>query len=147
MYREQLPMLGISQAKLASHWMALFVAIRRCSPKLSLRSNFTPRYLILLLHVTSYSRSTIFGYLKDLLSVASKASVFSEPISRLLLSNKRFIRHKLSLILSSRILTSLAANTTSGSSAKPIILIPVGRSKRRKSSYITFQTSGPTRGP
>ena len=50
-------------------WMVLFVAIRRCSLKLSLPSNCTPRYLMLLLHVTSYSPSTICKYLKDLQSV------------------------------------------------------------------------------
>ena len=37
------PMLGISRAKFAPHWTALAVAIYRCSPKLSLRSNCNPR--------------------------------------------------------------------------------------------------------
>ena len=39
--------------KLAPHWMALAVAICRCSPELSLRSNCTPRYLMLVFHLTS----------------------------------------------------------------------------------------------
>ena len=41
----------------------------------------------------------------DLLSVTSKASVFSGAIFTHLLSNQRFARHRLSLIFSSRILT------------------------------------------
>ena len=48
----------------------------------------------------------IFGYLKNLLSVTSKASVFPGAISRHMLSNQRYARHRLSLILSSRILMS-----------------------------------------
>ena len=43
----------------------------------------------------------ILGYLKDLLSVISKVSVFSGAILRHLLSNQRFARYRLSLILSS----------------------------------------------
>ena len=61
-----------------------------------------------LFHSISCSPSTIFGYLKDLLSVTSKASDFSRAIFRHLLSNQRYARHRLSLILSSRVLTSLA---------------------------------------
>ena len=53
------PMLGMSRAKLAPHWMTLVVAICRCSPKLSLRSNCTPRYLILFFHTTSCFPRTI----------------------------------------------------------------------------------------
>ena len=64
-----------------------------------------------------------------------------------LLSNQRFARHRLSLIYSSRIPALSAAHTTNASSAKPMNLVPAGRSMRRKSSYITFQTSGPTRDP
>ena len=52
-----------------------------------------------------------------------------------------------SLILSSGILTSSSAHTTSASSMKPIMLDPAGRPMRRKSSYMTFQTSGHTREP
>ena len=55
-------MLGISRTKFAPHWMALAVAIFRCSPKLSLRSNCTPRYLMLVFHSTSFSLRTILGY-------------------------------------------------------------------------------------
>ena len=73
--------------------------------------------------------------------------VFSGAIFRPLLSNQRITRHKISLILSSRIPMSSAAHTTSALSAKPMMLIPAGSSKRRKSSYVTFQTSGPTRDP
>ena len=43
--------------------------------------------------------------------------------------------------------TVSAAHTTSASSAKPMMLVPAGRSMRRKSSYMTFQTSGTTRDP
>ena len=46
----------------------------------------------------------------------------------------RFARHRLSLILSSRILTLSAAHTTSASSAKPMMLDPAGWSMRRTSS-------------
>ena len=74
----------------------------------------------------------------DLLSVTSKAPVFSGSIFKPLLSNQRFMRHRLSLILSSRIPTSSAAHTTSASSAKPMMLVPAGSSKRRKSAYMTF---------
>ena len=63
---------------------------------------------------------------------------------RHLLSYQRFVRHRLPLIRSFRILTSSAAHTTSASSAKPMMLVPAGRSRRWKSSYMTFQTSGPT---
>ena len=90
---------------------------------------------------------TILGYLKDLLSMIINASVFSGAIFRHPLSKQRFARHRLSLILSSRILTSSAAHMTSASSAKPIMLDPAGRFMRRKSSYMTFQTSGPTGDP
>ena len=86
------------------------------------------------------SPRTIFGYLKDLLSMTSKASVFSGAIFRHLPSNQRFARHRLLLILSSRIVTSSAAHTTSASSAKPMMLVPAGRSMRRKSSYMKFPT-------
>ena len=103
-----------------------------------LRSNCTPRYLMLFFHLISCSPRTILGYLKDLLSVTSKASVFSGAIFRHLLSNERFAHHRLSLILSSRILTSSAAHTTNASSAKPMMLVPAGNSMRRKSSYMTF---------
>ena len=61
------PMLGTRRAKLAPHRLALFIAIWMCSPKLSFRSNCTPMYLMRLLHATSFSLSTIFRYLKDLL--------------------------------------------------------------------------------
>ena len=44
--------------------MALAVAICRCSPKLSLRSNCTPRYLMLFSHSISCSPRAIFGYWK-----------------------------------------------------------------------------------
>ena len=104
-------MFGISRAKFAPNWMALAAAIFRSSPKLSLRSSCTPKYLMLLLHSTSCSPKTILGYWKDLLSVTSKASVFSWTIIRHLLSNQRFTCHRLSLILSSRIPTSSAAHT------------------------------------
>ena len=77
----------------------------------------------------------------------SKASVFSGAICRHLLSKQRFARHRLSLILSSRILKSSAVHTTSASSAKPMMLVLAGRSMRRKSSYVTLQTSRPTRDP
>ena len=96
---------------------------------------------MLFFHLISCSPRTIFGYWKDLLSVTSKASVFSGAIFRHLLSSQRFARHRLSLILSSRIPTSLAAHTTSASFAKPMMLVPAGRSMRRKSSYTMFQTS------
>ena len=59
----------------------------------------------------------------DFMSMTSKASVFSAAIFRHLLCNQRFARHRLSLILSSRIPTSSAVHTTSASSAKPIMLI------------------------
>ena len=136
-------MLGTSRVKFAPHWMALAVAICRCSPKLSLRSNCTPRYFILVFHSTSCSLKTILGYWKDLLSVTSKASVFSGAICRPLLSNQCFARYRLSLILSSKILTSSAPHTTSALSAKPMMIVATGR----KSSYMTFQISGPTRDP
>ena len=58
-----------------------------------------------------------------------------------------FLFFRLSLILSSRIPMSSAAHTTSASSAKLMMLVPAGRSMRRKSSYMTFQISGPTRDP
>ena len=48
-------------------------------------------------------------------------------------------------LLSSRITTSSAAHTTSTSSAKPMTLVPAGKSMRRKSSYMTFHTSNPIR--
>ena len=127
--------------------MALAVAICRCSPKLSLRSNCTPRYLILVFHSTSCSSRTILWYWKDLLSVTSKASIFSGTILRLLLSKQLSAHHRHSLILTFRILMSSAPYTTSSLSAKPVILVPAGRCMRGKSSYMTFQTSGPTRGP
>ena len=57
-----------------------------------------------------------------------------------------FCPPRLSSILNSRILTSSAAHT-SASSAKPMIVVPAGRSKRRKSSYMTLQTGGGTRDP
>ena len=56
------PMFGISQAEFASHWMALAAAIFRCSPKLSLPSSCTPRYLMLIFQSTSCSPRTILGY-------------------------------------------------------------------------------------
>ena len=121
------PMLGMSRVRTTPHWMALAVAICRCSPKLSLRSNCTPRYLMLFFHLISCSPRAIFGYWKDLLSVNSKASVFSGAIFRPLLSNQRFARHRVSLILSSRILTLSAAHTSSATSAKPMMLVPAGR--------------------
>ena len=93
---------------------------------------------------TSCSPRTILGYWKDLLSVTSKASVFSGEIFRYLLSNQRSARHRLSLKLNSRILTSSAPHTTSASSAKTMMLVPASRSMRRESSYMTFQTSGST---
>ena len=67
----------------------------------------------------------------------SEASVFSGAIFRPLLANQRFARHRLLLILSSRILMSSAAHT-SASSAKLMTLVPAGRSMRRKSSYIVM---------
>ena len=134
-------MLGMSRVRAAPHWMALAVAICRCSQKLSLRTKCTLRYLMLFFHSISCSPRTIFGYLKDLLFVISKASVFSGAVFRHLLSNQRFALYRLSLILSFRILTSSAAHATSASSAKPMILVPTRRSMRRKSSYMTFQTS------
>ena len=80
------PMLGMIQAMLHRHWITLLIAIWRCSTNISLRSNCTLRHLmLLLLHPTSCSPNTIFEYLKDLLSVISKASIFSGAISRLLL--------------------------------------------------------------
>ena len=130
-------MFGISRAKFAPHWMTLAAAIFRCSPKLSLRSSCTPKYLMLGFHSTSCSARTILGYWKDLLSVTSKAAVFSGAILRSLPSNQRFARHRLSLILSSTIPTSSAAHTTSTSSAKPTMLVPAGRSMCMKSSYMT----------
>ena len=93
--------------------MALAAAILRCSTKLSLRSNCTPRYFILVFHSTSCSPRTILRYWKDLLSVTSKASVFSGAIFRPLLSNQRFDCRRILLILSSRIPTSSVAHTTS----------------------------------
>ena len=138
-------MLGMSRVRAALHWMAFAAAIFRCSPKLSLRSSITPRYLMLVFHSTSCSPRMILGYRKYLLSVTSKDSVFSGAIFRPLLSNHRFARQRLSLILSSRIVTSSAVHTTSASSAKPMMLVPAGKSMRRKSSYMTFQTSEPTR--
>ena len=117
-------MLGMSRVRVAPHWMALAVAICRCSLKLSLRSNCTPRYLMLFFHSISCSPRTIFGYWKDLVSVTSKASVFSGAIFRHLPSNQRLARHTLSLILSSRILTLSAAHATSASSAKSTMLVP-----------------------
>ena len=110
------PMLGMSQAKLAPHWMVLAVAICRCWPKPSLRSNCTPRYLIFVFHTPSCSPKSIFGYWKDLLSMTSKSLVFLGAIFSPLLSNQRFVRHKVSFM-------------------------------RRKSSYMTFHTRGPFRGP
>ena len=92
---------------------------------------------MLFFHSISCSLRTIFGYWKDLLSVTGKASVFSRDLFRHLQSNQRFVRHRLSLILSSRILTSSAAHTASASSAKPMMLVPAGRSMRRKSSYMS----------
>ena len=141
------PMLGMSRVRAAPHWMTLAVATCRCLPKLSLRSNYTPKYLMLFFHSISCSPRTIFGYWKDLLSVTSKISVFSGAIFRHLLSNQRFARQRLSFILSCRIPTSSVAHTTSASSAKPMMLVPAGRSMRRKPSYMTFRTSGPTRDP
>ena len=135
-------MFGLSQSKLAPHWMALSVTIYRCSPKLRLQSNCTPRYLILFIHTAFCSQRTIFGYWKDLLSVTS---IFSGTIFRRLLSNQRFACHRFSLILSPRILTPSAAHTITALSVQPIILIPLGRSMRRKSSHMTFHTSGPAR--
>ena len=102
-------MFGISRAKFAPHWVALAAAIFRCSPKLSLRPSGTPRYLMLVLHSASCSPRTILGYWKDLLSVTCKVSVFLGAIFRPLLFNQHFARHRLSLILSFRILTSSAA--------------------------------------
>ena len=61
------------------------------------------RYLILVFHLNSFSPRTILGYWKDLLFVTCKASVYSGVIFRPLLSNQLFARHRLSLILSSRI--------------------------------------------
>ena len=83
--------------------MALAVAISRCSLKLSLRSNCTPRYLMLFFHSISCSPRAIFGYWKDLLSVTGRASVFSGSIFRSLLSNQSFARHRVSLILSRQV--------------------------------------------
>ena len=140
-------MLGISRAKFAPHWIALAAAIFRCSQKLSLRSSCAPRYLMLVFYSSSCTPRTILGYWKDLLSVKSKALVFSRAIFSPLPSYQRFTRHRHPLILSFRILTSSAAHTTIASSAKPTMLILAGRSMRRKSSYMTFQTSGPTRDP
>ena len=136
---------GISRAKFIPHWIALVAAIFTCSPKLSLRSSCTPRYLMLIFHLTSCSPRRILGYWKDLLSVTSKTSVFYGAILRPLLSNQRLDRHRLSLILSSRISTSSVVHTASASSAKPTMLVPAGRSMSRNSSYMTFQTSGPNR--
>ena len=103
--------------------MALAVAICRCSPKLRLLSNRTPGYLILFFHTTSCSPRTISGYWKELLSVISKASIFSGAP---LLSNQRFARQKLPLILGSGISNSSAARTRSASSVKPKTLISGG---------------------
>ena len=86
--------------------------------------------LMLFLHSISCFLRTIFRYWKGLLSVTSKASVFSGAIVRPLPSNQRFARHRLSLILSFRIPTSSVAHTTSASSAKPTMLVPAGRSMR-----------------
>ena len=58
--------------------------------------------------------------------MASKASVFSGAIFTPLPSNQRFARHRLSLILSSRIMSSSAAHTISASSAKLMMLVPLG---------------------
>ena len=138
------PMLGMSQVKLAPHWISLAAAIWRCSPKLSLRSNCAPQYFMLLFNAVSRPPSTIFGYSKDLLT--SKASVISRAIFRPLLFNNSFARYRLLLISSSRISTSLETQTTN-SSAKPMILIPAGRSMRKKSSYITFHTNSSARDP
>ena len=102
---------------------------------------------MLFFHSILCSPRTIFGYWKDLLSVTSKAFVFSGTIFRSLLSNQCFARQRLSLILSSRIPTLSAAHTTSASSEKPMMLVPAGRSMRRKSSYMMLQKSGPTRDP
>ena len=88
------PMFGINRAKFSPHWMALATAIFRCSPKLSPRTSCTPRYLMLVFHSTSCSPKTILGYWEDLLSITSKASVFSGTIFRPLLSNQRFARHR-----------------------------------------------------
>ena len=55
--------VGHESSQVVPYWMALLVAIWRCSPKLSLRSNCTPRYLMSLLYATLCSPSTIFGYL------------------------------------------------------------------------------------
>ena len=105
-------------------------------------------YLLLFVYTTSCSPRTIFVYWKDLLSVTSKASLFSGAIFKPLLSNQRFARHRLLLILRSRVPTSLAAHTTSASSVKSMMLIPVvGRPMRRKSWCMTFHTSGTTRDP
>ena len=141
------PMLGMSRVRAALHWMALAVAICRCLPELSLRFNCTPRYLMLFFHSISCSPRTIFVYWKDLQSVTSKASVFSAAIFRHLISNQRFVRRRLSLIFSSRILTSSATDMTSQAFAKPMILVPAGRSMHRKSSFMTFRATGPTRDP
>ena len=140
-------MLGMSRVKLAQLWMTSIVEMWSYSLKLSLWPNCTPRYLMLLLHAISCSPSIILRYLKDLWSVSSNASVFSRDISRLLLSNQRFTRHRLWLILSPWFPTSSAAHTTSTLSVKPKMLLPTGRYMRRKSSYMTFHTSGPSRNP
>ena len=68
---------------ISPHWVALAVVICTCLPELSLRYNCTPKRMILFFHTTSCSPRTIFGCWKDLLSVTSKASVFSGAISRL----------------------------------------------------------------
>ena len=57
-----------------------------------------------------------------------KALIFSGDIFRPLLSNRRFARHRLSLISSSRILTPSATHTTNASFAKPMMLVPAGSS-------------------
>ena len=137
-------MLGMSRAKRAPHRMALAVAICRCSPKLSLRSNCTPRYLMLVFHSTLCSSKTILGYWKDLLSVTSKASVFSGAILRPLLSNQCFAPHRLLLTLSTMIPTSSAAHTTSASSAKPMMLVPaVGPSAGNRHTWHSKQMAPP----
>ena len=71
----------MSRVTAAPHWTALAVAICRCSPKLSLRSNCTLRYLMLFLYSISCSSRTIFRYWEDLLSMTAKPRSFQGPFS------------------------------------------------------------------
>ena len=86
---------------------------------------------MLFFHSIRWYPQRILGYWKGLLTVTSKASVFSEAIFRHLLSNHRFACHRLSLILSSRILTSSTAHK---------------QVRRLRSQYCSFQQVDPCAG-